>query len=80
MSNGFEALEAMPQYYQYTLGIIVSASFGTRAATKFFGKNSSSWSRLVIHWRLGEKPAENLTFRQAHNLKVVGSNPVPKTK
>ena len=26
------------EYYRYTLGIIVSASFGTRAATKFFGK------------------------------------------
>ena len=38
VSNGFQALEAMPQYYQYTLGVIVSASFGTRAATKFFGK------------------------------------------
>ena len=38
VSEGFAALEAMPQYYQYTLGVIVSASFGTRAATKFFGK------------------------------------------
>ena len=38
VQNGFAALEAMPQYYQYTLGVIVSASFGTLAATKFFGK------------------------------------------
>ena len=38
VSEGFTALEAMPQYYQYTLGTIVAASFGTRAATKFFGK------------------------------------------
>jgi len=38
VSDGFTALEAMPQYYQYTLGTIVAASFGTRAATKFFGK------------------------------------------
>ena len=38
VQNGFTALESMPQYYQYTLGVIVSASFGTRAATKFFGK------------------------------------------
>jgi len=38
VSEGFAALEAMPQYYQYTLGTIVAASFGTRAATKFFGK------------------------------------------
>ena len=38
VTDGFVALEAMPEYYRYTLGIIVSASFGTRAATKFFGK------------------------------------------
>ena len=38
VAEGFTALNAMPDYYRYTLGIIVSASFGTRAATKFFGK------------------------------------------
>ena len=38
VTDGFTALNAMPEYYRYTLGIIVSASFGTRAATKFFGK------------------------------------------
>jgi hypothetical protein len=38
VSEGFAALEAMPEYYQYTLGVIVSASFATRSATKFFGK------------------------------------------
>ena len=38
VSEGFAALDAMPSYYQYTLGVIVSASFGVRAATKFFGK------------------------------------------
>ena len=37
VTDGFYALDAMPDYYRYTLGIIVSASFGTRAATKFFG-------------------------------------------
>ena len=37
VSEGFTALENMPSYYQYTLGVIVSASFGVRAATKFFG-------------------------------------------
>ena len=35
--QGFMALEAMPSWYQYTLGVIVSASFGVRSATKFFG-------------------------------------------
>ena len=38
VANGFKQLEAMPQWYQYSLGIIVAASFGVRSATKFFGK------------------------------------------
>jgi hypothetical protein len=38
VTDGFTALQEMPEYYRYTLGVIVSASFGTRAATKFFGK------------------------------------------
>ncbi len=38
VSEGFAALEVMPEYYQYTLGVIVSASFATRSAAKFFGK------------------------------------------
>jgi len=28
----------MPDWYQYTLGVIVAASFGVRSATKFFGR------------------------------------------
>jgi hypothetical protein len=38
VANGFAQLEAMPQWYQYSLGVIVAASFGVRSATKFFGK------------------------------------------
>src|SRR6056300_1445931 len=38
VAEGFAALEIMPQWYQYTLGVIVSASFAVRSATKFFGK------------------------------------------
>ena len=38
VTNGFAALESMPDWYQYTLGVIVAASFGVRSATKFFGK------------------------------------------
>jgi hypothetical protein len=38
VANGFAALETMPDWYQYTLGVIVAASFGIRSATKFFGK------------------------------------------
>ena len=38
VSDGFTALESMPDWYQYTLGVIVAASFGVRSATKFFGK------------------------------------------
>jgi hypothetical protein len=39
VANGFEQLEKMPDWYQYSLGVIVAASFGVRAATRFFGKN-----------------------------------------
>ena len=35
---GFAALMGMPEWYQYTLGVIVAASFGVRSASKFFGK------------------------------------------
>ena len=38
VANGFTALEAMPEWYQYTLGVIVAASFGVRSATRLFGK------------------------------------------
>jgi len=38
VKNGFLQLEAMPEWYQYSLGVIVAASFGVRSATKFFGK------------------------------------------
>ena len=37
VADGFDALESMPEWYQYTLGVIVAASFGVRSATKFFG-------------------------------------------
>ena len=36
-ANGFAALESMPEWYQYTLGVIVASSFAVRSATKFFG-------------------------------------------
>jgi hypothetical protein len=36
-AEGFAALETMPDWYQYTLGVIVAASIGVRLATKFFG-------------------------------------------
>ncbi len=38
VEQGFAALEVMPEWYQYTLGVIVAASFGIRSATKFFGR------------------------------------------
>lgn len=38
VANGFSQLDAMPEWYQYSLGVIVAASFGVRSATKFFGK------------------------------------------
>ena len=38
VQNGFEQLNKMPEWYQYSLGVIVAASFVVRSATKFFGK------------------------------------------
>jgi hypothetical protein len=38
VANGFAQLSTMPEWYQYSLGVIVAASFGVRSATKFFGK------------------------------------------
>ena len=38
LANGFARLNEMPEWYQYSLGVIVAASFGVRSATKFFGK------------------------------------------
>ena len=34
--NGFSVLNQMPEWYQYSLCVIVASSFGVRAATKFF--------------------------------------------
>ena len=36
VADGFAALETMPEWYQYTLGVIVASSFAVRSATKFF--------------------------------------------
>ena len=36
VAEGFSALEQMPEWYQYTLGVIVASSFAVRSATKFF--------------------------------------------
>ena len=38
VEDGFIALQGMPEWYQYTVGVIVAASFGIRSATRFFGK------------------------------------------
>ena len=37
VADGFDALSTMPEWYQYTLGVIVASSFAVRSATKFFG-------------------------------------------
>ena len=39
VSAGFDALNSMPDWYQYTLSIVVAASFGVRSAIGF--KNST---------------------------------------
>jgi hypothetical protein len=38
VKDGFTALETMPDWYQYTLSIIVAASFGVRSAIGFMKK------------------------------------------
>ena len=38
VSRGFQQLEQMPECNQYSLGVIVAASFGVRSATKLFNK------------------------------------------
>ena len=38
VAEGFDALSTMPEWYQYTLGVIVASSFAVRSATKFFGR------------------------------------------
>ena len=37
VERGFAALAMTPDWYKYTLGVIVSASFGIKGATKMFG-------------------------------------------
>lgn len=37
VERGFAALAMTPDWYKYTLGIIVSASFGIKGASKMFG-------------------------------------------
>ena len=36
VKEGFIALELMPDWYKYTLGVIVSASFGVRGIQRIF--------------------------------------------
>lgn len=36
VQNGFQQLQQAPDWYFYTVGLCVSASFGIRGATKFF--------------------------------------------
>ena len=37
VTDGFIALQNMPDWYQISLGAIVAASFGIRSVSKFFG-------------------------------------------
>ena len=38
VERGFAALAMTPDWYKYTLGVIVSASFGIKGASQFIGK------------------------------------------
>ncbi|CAH9012361.1 TMhelix containing protein [Vibrio phage 416E50-1] len=35
---GFEVLDGMPEWYQYTVGLVFAASFGVKGALKVIGK------------------------------------------
>ena len=35
---GFDVLDKMPEWYQYTIGLVFAASFGVKGAMKFIGK------------------------------------------
>jgi hypothetical protein len=39
VERGFEQLDKAPDWYFYSLGIAISASFGVRGATAFFKRN-----------------------------------------
>ena len=41
VAEGFTALETMPDWSQYALGVIVATSVGMRSATNFFGNKKS---------------------------------------
>ena len=36
VARGFEQLDMMQDWYQYSLGVIIAASFGIRSASRFF--------------------------------------------
>lgn len=38
VQRGFEALEAMPDYYKTAVGVVFAASFGIQSVTKMFKK------------------------------------------
>jgi|TARA_R110000823_G_C15542037_1_gene458258 hypothetical protein len=38
VENGFNQLQLMPEWYKYSLGVIVAASFGVRSAARMFKK------------------------------------------
>ena len=47
VADGFTALAGMPQWYQIALGAIVSASFATRSAGKFFNRMKKKETRIA---------------------------------
>ena len=49
VADGFTALAGMPQWYQIALGAIVSASFATRSAGKFFNMRGKMTAKFIEH-------------------------------
>ena len=42
VKNGFAQLEQMPEWYQYSLGVIVAASFGVRSVIGFMNRTNNN--------------------------------------
>ena len=42
VQDGFEVLESMPDFYQYTLSVIVAASFGVRSVIGIMNKKKQN--------------------------------------
>ena len=91
--RGFDVIATLPDWYQNILYVTILAGLGLKGLDKFRRKQRLGGRflpkccplvRLINNCcpsvAQPSRPAENRQFRQAHNLKVVGSNPTLATK